>query len=90
VFNASAVSQPVSALKTRRSGGAVLVSGEMIEKCPIAGCWFMLKDHTGVLRVDTKAAGFVVADLPLHTEITACGAMAGSGEPELHATGIRF
>src|SRR5438874_5846422 len=40
----------------------VVVSGTMIEKCPVAGCWFVLRDGTGQVRVDTKAAGFVVTE----------------------------
>ena len=60
------VPQTVAQLKRSRTAGeAATVAGEVIEKCPVAGCWFMLRDDTGVIKVDTKSAGFVVLDLPL-------------------------
>ena len=45
-----------------RNTDGVTVSGIMIEKCPEAGCWFVLKDSTGRIKVDTKMAGFVVVE----------------------------
>ena len=66
----------------------VTVQGEMIEKCPVAGCWFKLRDKTGVVRVDTKAAGFVVTDVPLHTQMTVQGRADAQGG--VAATGIRY
>src|SRR5947209_6893584 len=59
-------SMPVRTLAARRASTPIVVEGEMIEKCPVAGCWFVLKDRTGVVRVDTKSAGFVVSEVPLH------------------------
>lgn len=64
------------------------ISGTMIEKCPVAGCWFVVKDRTGVIRVDTKAAGFVVTDVPLSSSVVVTGAVTGGGR-ELAATGLR-
>src|SRR5678816_3825951 len=43
----------------------VTIQGTLIEKCPVAGCWFRLQDTTGIIKVDTKLAGFVVVDVPL-------------------------
>ena len=60
----------------------------MIEKCPVAGCWFKLRDQTGVMRVDTKAAGFVVTDVPLHTRMRVQGRADTQGG--VAATGIRY
>ena len=68
----------------------IVVRGTMIEKCPISGCWFMLKDKTGVIKIDTKNAGFVVSDLALNTEITVLGIPASSGEACITASGIRY
>ncbi len=68
----------------------VTLRGEMIEKCPVAGCWFILRDRTGMVRVDTKAAGFVVSDVPLHTNLTVTGTVVPGAQPGLAATGIRY
>ena len=68
----------------------VTVQGEMVEKCPVAGCWFKLRDKTGVIRVDTKAAGFVVSDVPLHTQMTVQGKIVPGTESQVAATGLRY
>lgn len=76
---ASAVKQPVT------------VHGKMVEKCPVAGCWFMLKDSTGVIKVDTKSAGFVVLDVPVGADMTVSGKAAANGaERMMEATGVRY
>ena len=67
-----------------------VIRGKMIEKCPMAGCWFNLKDGSGVIKVDTKDAGFVVTEVPLNTEVTVYGSLAKSGEKRIMATGIRY
>src|SRR4051794_32623319 len=58
----------------------VSVSGVMVEKCPVAGCWFRLRDSTGVIKVNTKTAGFVVVDVPLETKMTVVGKVSSEGE----------
>ena len=69
----------------------VTVQGVMIEKCPVAGCWFRLHDRTGTIKVDTKAAGFVVVDLPLETQMTVAGKVVSDGnDVALEATGLRY
>jgi uncharacterized protein YdeI (BOF family) len=80
----------VAQLASATPAQPLLLRGEMIEKCPIAGCWFMLRDKTGVVRVDTKAAGFVVSDVPLHTNMTVAGRVTPGGQAGLAATGIRY
>lgn len=69
----------------------VTVRGKMIEKCPTAGCWFRIHDDTGVVKVDTKSAGFVVTELPLGTELTVAGKIGHDGdETIIEATGLRY
>ena len=85
---------PASLSKVRElsktpQGKTVQVSGIMVEKCPVAGCWFMLKDDTGIVRVDTKAAGFVVTDLPLQTEVTVAGTVTPGASPSFSASGLQ-
>ena len=81
----------LAAAKEVHAGAPVTIHGKMIEKCPVAGCWFIVKDQSGTLRVDTKAAGWVVLDLPLNTEVTVSGKMAsGTSEPMLDASGMRY
>ncbi len=78
----------VSALKAPMS--PVTLRGTMIEKCPVAGCWFMLRDKTGIIKVDTKAAGFVVSEVPLNTEMTVAGMPVTTGERRIAASGLRY
>ena len=77
----------VSALKP--SAGKTVIAGRMIEKCPTAGCWFRLQDSTGVIKVDTKTAGFVVSDLPVGTQVTVLGTLKTVGERHFEAVGLR-
>lgn len=63
----------------------------MTKKCPVAGCWFMLHDESGTIKVDTKNAGFVVVDVPLNSRITVAGRLATNGaERVIDATGLRY
>lgn len=78
----------VSAVKPL--GKPVTVHGTMIEKCPVAGCWFMLRDKSGIIKVDTKNAGFVVSEIPVNTEVTVTGTPAKTGEARIAATGMRY
>jgi uncharacterized protein YdeI (BOF family) len=80
----------VQTLASKKDAAPVVVQGEMIEKCPVAGCWFVLKDKTGVVRVDTKNAGFVVTDVPLHSRLTVAGTVTPGAQPGIAASGIRF
>ena len=69
----------------------VTLSGTMIEKCPVAGCWFRLRDETGVIRVDTKSAGFTVVKVPLETRVTITGTIVTEpDEVYIAATGLRY
>ena len=69
----------------------VMIQGVMIEKCPVAGCWFRLRDRTGTIKVDTKAGGFVVVDLPLEIQLTVAGKVVSDGKDiVLEATGLRY
>jgi uncharacterized protein YdeI (BOF family) len=80
----------VSVADVKPVGAPVTVHGTMIEKCPVAGCWFMLRDKSGVIKVDTKNAGFVVSDVPVNTEVTVSGVAAKTGERRIAAIGMRY
>ena len=93
VLGAPPEASPTATVKEISSVGAhksVTLRGEMTEKCPVAGCWFMLKDKTGIVRVDTKSSGFVVSDVPLHSTLTVTGAVTAGSSPGLAATGVRY
>lgn len=80
----------IAAAMAQAKGTTVTVEGIMVEKCPVAGCWFVLRDDSGTVRVDTKQAGFVVVDLPLHSRVTVSGTLSShGGETALAATGLR-
>lgn len=67
------------------------LEGAIIEKCPQAGCWFRLDDGTGVIKVDTKAAGFVVTEIPLNTKVKVAGKISRQGdETQVAATGLSY
>lgn len=81
----------ILAVKAGNTPPQVTVTGAMIEKCPIAGCWFRLRDNTGVIKVDTKSAGFVVVNVPLESQVTVAGKVIADGDDVmLEATGIRY
>jgi uncharacterized protein YdeI (BOF family) len=81
----------VLAVKAGDTPPQVTLQGVLIEKCPVAGCWFRLRDRTGVIKVDTKNAGFVVVDVPLETSVTVAGRVVPEGnEMALEATGLRY
>lgn len=89
--NPKGTTKTVLAIRAGDTGPNVVLSGTMDEKCPTAGCWFWLNDTTGMIRVDTKAAGFVVTEVPLHKQVTVAGRVVEQeGEAVLHATGIRY
>ncbi len=82
---------PVKEARAARSGTRLVLSGTMVEKCPVAGCWFDLRDDTGVIRVDTRNGGFVVTEVPLRARVTVAGEVrAADGEAQFHASGLRY
>lgn len=85
--------EPASILSVRAGNTPprVILHGVIIEKCPTAGCWFRLRDGTGVIKVDTKSAGFVVVNVPLETKVTVAGKVIPDGDDvQIEATGIRY
>ena len=82
---------PISAVTQSNATGRVVVSGTMIEKCPVAGCWFVIRDRTGTMRVDTKNGGFVVVDVPLKSTVVVSGRVATNGSDRfIEATSVRY
>ena len=89
IFEGTNVSVAVAKRSDRDS--PVIVRGTMIEKCPEAGCWFLLRDESGVIKVDTKDAGFVVVDVPLQIPMTVAGRVTTNGADRIiNATGLRY
>jgi uncharacterized protein YdeI (BOF family) len=83
--------QTVLSVRAGTAPTKFMLTGVMVEKCPTAGCWFRLRDSTGVIKVDTKSAGFVVVDIPLETKITVAGKVVPEGnDVQIEATGIRY
>jgi hypothetical protein len=69
----------------------VTVSGIMVEKCPVAGCWLKVQDRSGTIMVDTKSAGFVVVNVPLESKVTVSGKIVTEGdEVFLEASGLCY
>ena len=83
--------RPVNLVQGGESPAQVVLEGAMVEKCPVAGCWFRLEDGTGTIKVDTKAAGFVVSAIPVGAKLTVGGKVAWEGsEPVIQASGLRY
>ena len=81
----------ISSIKTVAQGTAVVIDGVMVEKCPVAGCWFRLRDGTGRIKVDTRSAGFVVASVPVNSKLTVSGKAVMDGDDvAIEALGIRY
>jgi uncharacterized protein YdeI (BOF family) len=73
------------------ASGPITLRGTMVEKCPVAACWFRLKDDTGVVKVDVKTSNFTVADVPLGATVTVTGKpVTTGGEPYLAGTGLTY
>ena len=81
----------VIAVKAGDTPRKVSLAGTIVEKCPVAGCWFKLQDRTGTIKVDTKSAGFVVVKVPLQTPVTIVGTILHEGdETIIEASGLRY
>ena len=88
-FDGGAIS--ITALKQNGTNSLVILQGNITEKCPVAGCWFILRDDTGTIKVDTKNADFVVVDVPLNTSVIVAGFVMTNGmERFIDATGLRY
>ncbi len=82
---------PISSLQNVSTQTPVVLHGAMTAKCPVAGCWFMLRDESGIIKVDTRNAGFVVVDVPLNTSVTVAGVVITNGpNRSIDATGLRY
>jgi uncharacterized protein YdeI (BOF family) len=87
----SGEAQTILAVHAGTAPSSVVLKGVMFEKCPAAGCWFRLRDQTGVIKVSTKSAGFVVVDVPLNVKMTVAGTVVASGnDVEIEAAGLRY
>ncbi len=81
----------IAAIQKAKLSTPVMVRGTMVEKCPVAGCWFKIHDATGTIKVDAKAAGFTVTEVPLQTEFTVRGKVVPNGaEKMIQATSADY
>ena len=56
---------PIGKLTAEQKGNKVQIEGTIAQECPHTGCWAVVKDNTGQIRIDTNDAGFAP---PLHRE----------------------
>ena len=73
----------IAAIQKAKLSTTVTVRGAMVEKCPVAGCWFKIHDATGTIKIDAKAAGFTVTDVPLQTQFTVRGKVVPNGSEKM-------
>jgi uncharacterized protein YdeI (BOF family) len=85
---------PHSTVLAIRAGDAptrLTLEGTLIEKCPQAGCWFRIDDGSGVIKVDTKGAGFVVTSVPLNAKVKVAGKLQQvDDDVQIEASGISY
>jgi uncharacterized protein YdeI (BOF family) len=85
------VATSIKQLQRAAPQSRVVLQGRIVQKCPVAGCWFLLHDQTGSIKVDTKNAGFVVLDVPLNSTVTIAGRVVSNGsEQQIDAVGLRY
>ena len=81
----------VRAMLTEKHTAPLRLQGTIVEKCPVSGCWFRLKDDSGTVLVDLKPAGLTAAEIPVGTKVMAVGTVQREGDVlRLRATGIRY
>ena len=81
----------IASISARTNSPSLTVRGQIIEKCPVAGCWFYLRDQTGTIKVDTKASRFVVVKIPLGTTVVVSGKIISEGSGRiLEASGLEY
>lgn len=81
----------IAAVQQSTPGFPIVLHGVITKKCPVAGCWFVLRDASGTIKVDTKNAGFVMVDVPLNTSLTVAGlVVTNQGDRLIDATGVRY
>jgi uncharacterized protein YdeI (BOF family) len=81
----------IASIPQTTADSRIVLHGTMTKKCPVAGCWFVLKDETGTIKVDTKNGGFAVIDVPLNTSLTVAGRVVMNGRERLiDATGVCY
>lgn len=80
---ADAKTLSVAAIQKLKVSSPIVAQGTMVEKCPVAGCWFKMHDRTGVIKVDLKATKQTVMDVPLNSEVTVRGKVALNGSEKM-------
>lgn len=79
----------ILAIRAGETASHVVIEGTIVDKCPTAGCWFKVQDSSGTIMVDTKAAGFVVTDVPLQKKVKVAGKVHHEqNDASLEATGL--
>ena len=78
---------PINHITGDMVGQSVGIEGTIKTMCPTTGCWAVIADATGEIRIDTRAGGF---NLPLNKEgakikVTGVVQLNASGSPMLSA-----
>lgn len=69
----------------------VLVRGTLVEKCPVTGCWFKLRDKSGTIKIDLRASGATAAEIGLGAEVTVTGKPTrAADEAVVEASGVTY
>jgi uncharacterized protein YdeI (BOF family) len=56
---------PIGSLTAAQKDQKVQIEGTIAQECPHTGCWAVIKDDTGQIRIDTNDGGFT---LPLRQD----------------------
>lgn len=64
-YSADVQTTRIGDLDQAHVGRRVAIEGKIVAECPHSGCWAVIEDGTGQIRIDTNKGGFA---LPLRRE----------------------
>ncbi len=83
---------PIGGISADNVGETVHIEGTIVKECPHTGCWAVVRDDTGEIRIDTKKGQFA---LPLkregsHIKVTGTLEQKENGDLEISATSAQL
>ena len=70
-------------------GKTVTVQGKIIRECP-TGCWFEVKENSGIIYVDLNPSGFAIPQKVGKTVIVEGKILLRGDQPMLAGTGVKI
>jgi len=81
----------ISSLTETLIDKTVTVRGEIVQQCPVVGCWMRVKDDTGELFVDLKPGSLELSEKKVGQQVHVSGRLVmQAGELQLEAEHLEF